>query len=202
MSWLDKIVSAFSVKAAPAPQPAPVPPPVPTRAAPSAPVTKPGQFLFNNSAIVALDEQVKADIRIELAGCKQLKSLPAGLKTGTLDLTGCTALEHLPTGLDVAFLDLADCAALEALPDDLKLRGGRLNLRNCAKVSRLPANMGSVAQLDLSGCKNITDLPSGLTITSWIDIGRSGISTLPASLSHLSVRRDGKAVAADEAFAA
>lgn len=153
------------------------------------PEIKPGRYSIHGGSLVALDDQIDADVRIELLGCKQLKSLPADLKTGTLDLTGCTALERLPQGMDVAFLDLADCTALIELPNDLKLRGGRLNLKNCDKVQRLPDNMGSVAQLNLSGCRNITALPAGLTVTSWVDISNSGITSLPDTMAHVSVRR-------------
>ncbi|MBY8825132.1 hypothetical protein [Sphingomonas colocasiae] len=184
-------------KAPTGPAPAPPPPPAPSPAPSS---NNPRIFERRGDPLVALDDQLEADIRVSLVDCRSLVSLPSGLRTGSLDLSGCTAIEALPAGLDVAFLDLAGCGALKALPADLRLRGGRLNVRDCTKLSALPAGMGSVAQLDLRGCTNIRALPDDLEVTSWIDIGGSGIDRLPARFAHLSIRRHGEAVAASEIF--
>jgi hypothetical protein len=150
-------------------------------------------FLLRDPSIRKLDGLVAtvlkaADIRIDLRDCKNLVDLPEGLTTGTLDLSGCVSLTRLPAGLSVAFLDLADCAGLVELPADLRLRGGRLNLRNCARLHKLPENLGEVAQLDLSGCLNIRALPEGLGVTSWIDVGGCGIESLPPRLDHVGLR--------------
>ena len=199
MSYVQKLLAMLTGKAA---RPAHVAPPV--AATPSAPVVTGSNdlriFERHGDSLVGLDDQLAADIRVALPECRSLTSLPCGLKTGSLDLTGCTAIEGLPAGLEVAFLDLADCHALESLPADLQLRGGRLNVRNCTGLTELPANMGSVAQLDLQGCARIRSLPEGLEVTSWIDIGGSGIERLPARFAHVSVRRHGKAVAPSEIF--
>lgn len=152
------------------------------------------------AAINSLDGPVTADISIDLQDCRALTELPAGLSTGTLNLSGCTALQRLPSGMDVAFLDLADCASLVDLPDDLRLHGGRLNLRNCAQLRRLPPHLGDVAQLDLSGCLNIREIPPTLDVTSWIDIGRSGIRELPSRLDHVGLRWNGVAISRRVAF--
>jgi hypothetical protein len=91
-------------------------------------------------------------------------------------------------GLSVAFLDLAGCSALRSVPDDLRLHGGRLNLRDCALLTELPPDLGAVAQLDISGCLNLRGLPDGLEVTSWIDIGGSGVERLPERMNHVGVR--------------
>lgn len=202
MSFLQKLLAGLTGKVAPPPATgAPVSAPAPVVARRRSPVsTNPRIFERDAEPLVALDDQLAADIRVSLVGCSALKSLPAGLTTGSLDLAGCTAIETLPDGIDVAFLDLADCTALRALPADLRLRGGRLNLRNCTQVSELPADMGSVAQLDLQGCTRIEALPEGLEVTSWIDIGGSGIDRLPARLAHVDVRRHGESVASAATF--
>lgn len=202
MSFLQKLLAGLTGKASPPPAVrAAVPAASPVAARRRAPVsTNPRIFERDADPLVALDDQLAADIRVSLVGCSALQSLPAGLTTGSLDLTGCTAIEALPGGIDVAFLDLADCTALKALPADLRLRGGRLNLRNCTQVSELPADMGSVAQLDLQGCTGITSLPEGLEVTSWIDIGGSGIDRLPARFAPVDVRRHGESVPSAAAF--
>lgn len=194
MSYVQKLLAALL--GTPAPSPVAAIPPAPVMSS----WTDFRVFERRGDALVGLDDQLIADIRVSLLECRSLTSLPAGLKTGSLDLTGCTAIEALPAGLEVAFLDLADCRALESLPADLQLRGGRLNLRNCTKLTALPANMGSVAQLDLQGCAQIRSLPEGLEVTSWIDIGGSGIDRLPVRFAHVGVRRHGVAVAPSEIF--
>ena len=109
-------------------------------------------------------------------------------------LANCTALEVLPSGLDVAFLELQGCTALRRLPDDLKIRGGRLGLRDCAWINRLPDSLTEISELDLSGCLNLTRLPDRLRVTSWIDVGGSGISSLPPQLDDAGLRWRGVAV--------
>ena len=141
-----------------------------------------------------------ADISITLQNCTSLVDLPDSLSTGSLNLSGCVALERLPASLNVAFLDLADCTALRELPVDLRLRAGRLNLRNCMRLTQLPPGLGEVAQLDLSGCLNISALPDDLSVTSWIDIGGSGLTDLPPRLDHVGIRWNGIAVSRRVAF--
>jgi hypothetical protein len=174
--------------------------PVNTAAGPTTNSTNTGIFELRGNTLVALDDHLSAEIRISLTKCLSLKSLPANLQTGSLDLSGCTAIEYLPVGLEVAFLDLADCTSLKELPSDLRLRGGRLNLRNCAKLTQLPDNIGDVAQLDVSGCQGLRTLPLGLNVTSWIEIGGSGIKRLPAHLARISVRCGGEPIDASEMF--
>jgi hypothetical protein len=123
------------------------------------------------------------------------------LKTGSLNLTRCVSLERLPARLDVAFLDLEGCTALQALPDDMTLRGGRLNLRGCAQLTRLPEKIGPVSQLNLSGCLNITSVPASTQVTSWIDIGNSGVTSLPDALKDVGLRWNGITIDHQIAFA-
>lgn len=157
---------------------------------------------LRGQGLARLKAPVTADISIDLSECRALIELPRGISTGSLNLSGCSALERLPAGINVAFLDLADCTALVELPPDLRLRGGRLNLRNCAQLQRLPPNLGEVAQLDLSGCLNVTEIPGDLRITSWIDIGRSGVTRLPTTFDHVGLRWDGVAISRRVAFEA
>ena len=193
MNILNKIFGRNS-KAAPPPQ-------QPSKQPVEAPRPTTGRILIQrDSDLVTLDGPSEADISIDLSGSSRLERLPNGLRTGTLTLTNCVALQSLPSSLDVAFLDLEGCEALTALPEDLKLRGGRLNLKNCASLTRIPDNIGEVAQLDVSGCLNLTELPEGLGVTSWIDIGGSGITSLPPSYAHVGLRWNGVAISWQTAF--
>ena len=149
---------------------------------------------LRETALRELPDDCEVRIRIDLSGCRRLAKLPDRLKTGSLILTDCAALEALPRGLEVSFLDLSGCTSLKALPDDLRLHGGRLNLRDCALLTELPSGLGEVAELDLSGCLNLRHLPAGLTITSWIDLAGSGIAALPPEYDHLGVRWRGVTV--------
>ncbi len=160
------------------------------------PVHSAGQRIFDarDAQFSRLVLDGSADARINLAGCRNLKDLPENIFTGSLNLSGCTALERLPSGLNVAFLDLADCSALQALPEDLIIRGGRLNLRNCAGLTRLPDTLGEISQVDLSGCLNLTRLPDTLKATAWIDIGGTSIESLPPRMRDTGIRWRGVAV--------
>lgn len=153
------------------------------------------------SLIESIPEDTEIRWRLDATNSKQLKTLPSNLRTGSLVLRGCEALEALPNGLDVAFLDIQGCNSLKSLPFDLRLRGGALNMRGCAGVTKLPADMGEVASLDLGGCSGLTEVPDGLKVTSWIDITGTEIRALPPGFEHVGLRDNGKVVTAQEAFA-
>lgn len=184
-------------------QPARVHTPPPLRKPPPVAPTRPisGRVIdLSGEDLKAFPPHPAADISITLQNCTSLVELPESLSTGSLNLSGCVALERLPASLNVAFLDLADCTALRELPVNLRLRAGRLNLRNCVRLTQLPAGLGEVAQLDLSGCLNIRALPDDLMVTSWIDVGGSGITSLPPRLDHVGIRWNGIAVSRRVAF--
>ena len=143
---------------------------------------------LRDAAIETLPSDLQARQKIDLTNCRRLKSLPDNLTTGSLLLSGCVSLRELPRGLDVAFLDLAGCSSLRRLPDDLRMRGGHLNLRDCQWITRLPDDLGEISGLDLSGCVNLTRVPDGLKLASWIDIAGTGISALPPSLDKVGLR--------------
>jgi len=148
-------------------------------------------------------ETIPDDLRVEckltLRNCQKLKSLPPKFKTGTLDVRGCPMLEALPEGLSVWFLDASDCVALAALPKRAKIEIGGLSVRNCASISRIPAYVKRIATLDVSDCPLITTLPKNLQVGLWVDIGGSGLTELPASLSNTGLRW--RSVAIDDRIA-
>jgi hypothetical protein len=154
---------------------------------------------ISGTAIEELPADMRVALRLEANQCPRLKRLPAGLSVGVLSLRECPALEALPAGLDVSFLDLSGCVSLAALPGDLKIRSGRLRVRDCPRLRALPPHIGPLAQLDIAGCLNITQLPEGLVVSSWIDIGGSGLTALPPHLAGVGLRWRG--VPVDERIA-
>lgn len=146
------------------------------------------ELILDGTAIASLPGDLRVDYRLDLSNCRRLTALPAGLKVGSLLLRNCTSLTALPSGLDVCFLDLSGCTALEHWPRDACVRIGGLFIRGCTQLKSLPANLGRLAQLDLRDCPNITQLPPGLEITSWIDVANTGLSELPDSLAHVAIR--------------
>lgn len=56
---------------------------------------------------------------------------------------------------------------------------GHLNLHGELSLNNLPKNL-TCESLDISDCANLTTLPEGLHVTSWIELAGSGITSLPA----------------------
>ena len=140
------------------------------------------------SGLRALPPDLRVENRLDLSECRSLGALPAGLNVGSLVLQNCTALTALPEGLDVSFLDVTGCTSLCGWPEQAAVRVGRLVARDCSRLTTLPTWLTSLAQLDVSGCENLRHLPEGLRITSWLDIGGTGITSLPASLAGVRLR--------------
>ncbi len=155
---------------------------------------------MRNSGIESLPADLHIEYRLDLGGCSALTSLPRGLKVGSLVLIGCTALTHLPEGLECSFLNIAGCSNLRQFPRNGRIQTGNLLARNCVCLTRLPTWLTNVAQLDVSGCSNIKAVPPNLEVTSWIDVGKSGIRALPSSLDHVEVRWRGVPVSRRIAF--
>lgn len=143
---------------------------------------------LRRTAIRRLPADLRVGFRVDLEGCVQLEQLPENLRVGTLVLRGCTALARLPEGLDVNFLDLRGCILLTGWPLGLRVRIGRLNLSGCRRISSLPSGLGRLAQLDISDCVNLCELPEGLEVASWLELANSGLTSLPRSMSSVPLR--------------
>src|SRR5262249_57398280 len=68
-----------------------------------------------------------------------------------------------------------------------------------ARLTGLPAGLRRLAQLDVSQCPSLRELPDELEVSSWLDVGGSGITRLPASLAGVRLRWRG--VPVDERIA-
>ena len=140
------------------------------------------ELSVRDTQIETLPEDIQVEYRLDLSGCTRLRSLPRGLSVGSLIARGCTALRALPEGLDVYFLDITDCQNLESFPRHGSVRGGKLIARNCPNLRALPNWLSDLAQLDVSGCAKLTELPDGLRVSSWLDVANTQIQGLPPSL--------------------
>ncbi|MCA9173614.1 MAG: WGR domain-containing protein [Planctomycetales bacterium] len=154
----------------------------------------------HSTGIEVLPPDIQVELRLNLSDCARLTSLPVGLKVGSLSLEGCSALTSLPEELEVNYLNINRCTNLSALPKKGRLRFGSLLARDCARLKRLPDWIESVAQLDLSGCKQIKSLPQGIKITSWVDVAGSGLKRFTKQLDGVELRWRGASVTKRVAF--
>jgi hypothetical protein len=153
----------------------------------------------SGSALRCLPEDIRVESRLVLDNCTQLESLPRGLECGSISLRNCRYLNALPEDLNTWFLDLSDCRWFSSWPTNGTVHRGTLRLRNCIEVQSLPAWLGLLGQLDLSGCVQLNEVPNGVRVSSWIDVGGTNISGLPSSLS--GVRLHWRGVPVDERIA-
>lgn len=142
----------------------------------------------SGSQLVELPADIRIDGRLVLNDCPRLETLPAGLTAGSISLRNCTSLRALPEGLHTWFLDLTGCSQFETWPKQATIQHGSLLLRNCTALRSLPAWLGRLAQLDVAGCVQLREIPADVSVSSWIDVGGSGLSGLPASLAEASLR--------------
>jgi hypothetical protein len=150
--------------------------------------------------VETLPDGIAVEFGLRLHGCERLRRLPRGLRTGSLDVSGCVSLESLPEEFSTSFLDMSDCPQLESWPRSATLSVGRLRARNCTGLTELPPWLGRISQLDLAGCAQIHALPEGLEVMSWIDVGGTGIRSLPHSVARVGLRWRGVPVDERVAF--
>jgi hypothetical protein len=122
-------------------------------------------FAYIDSGKLVLTDVAPAQFeragRLDLSGNLDLIELPEGLRVDQLFLRGCTRLTRLPKQLEVKFLSLADCTGITTLPKGLKC--DTLNLQR-TRVCALPDDLGVNYRLDLTDCRELSFLPSGLRV--------------------------------------
>ena len=111
----------------------------------------------------------------------QIEKLPDNLiVNGYLWLDGCKNLKSLPNGLKVKYnLDLRD-TNITFLPSDLEVGGSLILIRS--QIEKLPDNLTVNRTLDLEGCKNLKSLPNGLKVKGDLDLRDTNITSLPSDL--------------------
>ena len=110
-----------------------------------------------------------------------LEKLPDNFTVnGKLDLEKCKNITSLPSGLKVlGTLDLRDTNITE-LPPDLEV-GGHIYLQR-TPIEKLPENLTVNKDLNLEDCENIVSLPKGLKIKEDLDLTNTNINELPPDL--------------------
>lgn len=154
----------------------------------------------SGTPLVSLPENLQIESRLVLDNCRQLQSLPPGLTAGSISLRNCTSLVALPEKLSTWFLDLTGCTRFATWPQAGTIHHGALILRGCTSLSALPGWIGRLAQLNLADCAQLREIPEGIAVTSWVDIGGTGIRGLPASMSGAALRWRGVRVNTRIAF--
>lgn len=157
-------------------------------------------LIWKDSPLVELPPGIHVRHRLDLSGSRLLQRLPASLAVSVLTLTNCTSLAALPENLQVDFLTLDGCTALRHWPDSAQATIGTVSARGCSALERLPAKLGPVSSLNLRDCTRLRSLPPGIKVRSWIDIGGTGIDSLPESLQGVGLRWRGVPVSPQIAF--
>lgn len=95
---------------------------------------------------------------------------------------------------------MTGCTHFEKWPARGTIHHGSLILRNCINIRSLPPWIGRLAQLNVAGCVQLAEIPNGIEVTSWVDVGGSGITKLPSSMEGASLRWRGVRVTERIAF--
>ncbi|WP_420593635.1 DUF6745 domain-containing protein [Deinococcus sp.] len=138
-----------------------------------------GELIACGLPISTVPASLKVRFRLRLDDCASLTHLPSGLSVGSLSLEGCLSLEALPEHLDICFLNINRCEALHTWPRHGQIRFGHLLARDCLSLRSLPEWLSTLAQVDISGCRGITALPTELRVSGWLDVAGSGVTDLP-----------------------
>ena len=142
---------------------------------------------------------LKQLIRLDLNGCKSLKSLPNKIGLEALeifDLGGCSRLKKFPeivgnmSRLSELYLNET---SIKDLPLSMEHVTGliKLDLRDCKNLSSLPnacCSLMSLKILTLSGCSKIDELPEklgNLKGLEELDVSGTAIKDLPLAMQHV-----------------
>ncbi len=142
----------------------------------------------SGSHLTHLPADLRVDGRLVLDNCPALATLPEGLTAGSISLRNCPQLAALPERLSTWFLDLTACQNFAQWPASALIHHGSLVLRNCVRVASLPGWIGRLANLDLAGCVQLREIPEGISVSGWVDVGGTGISSLPPGLRAAALR--------------
>lgn len=156
--------------------------------------------LADCEALTTLPDDFVVVDTLNLSNCINLTRLPDNLATPQLNIAQCHRLTALPEGLRSIYVDMSGCAGITRWDDSEVTTVRQLSARGCANLESLPPNLRQIDELDVSGCARLTRLPDELRITRWIDVGESGVKTLPASARGTQVRWNGVNVTGQVAF--
>jgi hypothetical protein len=133
------------------------------------------------SQIEKLPDNFTVNGTLDLRQCKNLQSLPNGLKVKfTLNLRG-TNITSLPSDLQVGKNLILMYSQIEKLPDNFTVNES-LDLEGCKNLQSLPDNLRVNGYLDLNNCKNLESLPNGLKVKDFLNLRDTNITSLPSDL--------------------
>jgi hypothetical protein len=153
----------------------------------------PDEFVSNGDLDLtgsALLEKLPAGLAIKrnliLSDCPKLATLPGGLAVGGIArLDGCTSLVATPDSLTVGVaLDLSGCTSLRRLGTGHRIGGSTEFARGPDPVRNTFRRTRVAPALGVADCPALTELPADLHVDGPIDVARSGLTDLPASLSN------------------
>jgi len=142
----------------------------------------------SGSDLESLPEDLRIESRLVLDNCTALATLPHGLSAGSISLRNCPSLRALPENISTWFLDMTACVQFETWPSKGTIHHGALILRGCVGVRSLPCWIGRLSQLNVAGCSQLAEIPDGIAVSSWVDIGGTRITGLPPSLQGAALR--------------
>lgn len=151
------------------------------------PALKANSLQAAKAGLETLPDDLNVSYKLDLTGCTALTQLPRTLRVGSLVITGCTALEALPDELHIFFLNAANCTRLERWGERGSVQVGKIDLRNCTRLTYLPDWLTPLDTLNVSGCTRLNELPDSLAVTS-IELAESGLTSLPPSLTPKEIR--------------
>ncbi|HSH02673.1 MAG TPA: hypothetical protein VLL52_09165 [Anaerolineae bacterium] len=142
------------------------------------------QLDLSQTSITTLPPHLNIKYKIDLTACHFLTHLPENLAVNVLVLRDCHSLVALPNGLNINYLDITNCYQLTNWPLFAQLHIGNFIARNCDQLTTIPPWINGLAQVDLRGCVNLSQLPDNFQVTGWIDIGQTQITSLPPNCQH------------------
>lgn len=157
-------------------------------------------LIWKDSPLTELPAGIQVSHKLDLSGSVNLERLPEGLNVPVLNLTGCTRLTALPEQMKVDFLTLDGCTALRHWPDSAQVTIGSVSARRCTALEALPSALGPLTTLNLRECGRIDEVPPGVQVRAWIDVGGTRIESLPETLQGVGLRWRGVAVTPQIAF--
>jgi hypothetical protein len=157
-------------------------------------------LIWKNAPIAELPAGLQVSHKLDLSGSLQLERLPDDLSVSVLVLTNCTRLTSLPENLSVDFLTIDGCTALKHWPVSAKVSIGTVSARGCTALQNLPDSLGPLTTLNLRDCARLERIPEGVQVRAWVDIGGTKIEGLPSSLTGVGLRWRGVSVTAQIAF--
>jgi hypothetical protein len=129
-----------------------------------------------------LPPSLRVSESLSLGELPGVTSIPDGTAPRHVECVDAPLLTSLPMAWrGLRALDLSRCPALADLPPRLSHIAENLELRGCASLRALPADLAVRGRLDLEGCGALEAIPGGMPPPMAAEIGGTALTGLPAS---------------------